>query len=138
MKYLLDTDISSYYLRGRYNLDKAFDIKGTHNIAISIVTIAQMQVLAFKNLKSSKKPTRINFENIEELIFELKARVIDVDRETWAIFSETRAELELSGLAKGELDILQASIAKQHSLVVVTNNIKHFEGLVETENWTSL
>ncbi|MFQ5431002.1 MAG: PIN domain-containing protein [Nitrospinota bacterium] len=129
MKYLLDTDISSYYLRGRYNLLDVFLRKGIGNIRLSRPTVAQLEVLAYKNPSSV-----INLSAIQSLCE--KFNVLEVDIGTWQNFSKLKAETELEGTIIGDIDILITSIATQYDLIVVTNNEKHFEGLVEVENWT--
>ena len=129
MKYLIDTDIASYYLRGKYNLVEVFKNKGPLNLRLSVVTVAQMQVLAYKNPHS-----KINLSNIGNLARWLG--LLDIDRNTWEIFSKTKAELEKRGKPRGDLDILQASIAKQHSLIVITHNINHYEDIIGCEDWT--
>ena len=129
MKYLIDTDIASYYLRGKYNLVEVFKNKGPLNLRLSVVTVAQMQVLAYKNPHS-----KINLSNIGNLARWLG--LLDIDRNTWEIFSRTKAELEKRGKPRGDLDILQASIAKQHSLIVITHNTNHYEDIIGCEDWT--
>jgi len=129
MKYLIDTDIASYYLRGKYNLVEVFENKGPLNLRFSVVTVAQMQVLAYKNPHS-----RINLSSIGNLARLLG--ILDIDRNTWEIFSKTKAESEKKGRPKGDLDILQASLAKQHSLIVITHNTNHYEDIIECEDWT--
>ncbi len=129
MKYLIDTDIASYYLRGKYNLVEIFKNKGPSDLKLSIITVAQLQVLAFKNPQS--KINLLSIDNLSRLL-----GIIDIDRNTWKIFSMTKAEVEKSGKPKGDLDILQASIAKQHRLIVVTHNTEHYEGVAEFEDWT--
>ena len=130
MKYLIDTDIASYYLRGKYNLDKIFKRKGLTDLKLSVITVAQMEVLAYKNPQS-----KINLTTINSLANWLG--VLDLDRNTWGIFAKTTAEVEKSGRPKGDLDILQAAIAKQHGLIVITHNTEHYEGVVECEDWTA-
>ena len=129
MKYLLDTDIASYYLRGKFDLVLIFERKGYPQIRLSRITIAQLEVLAYKNPKSS-----VNDSAIQKL--SQKLGVLDPDINTWRIFSMIKAENEKKGQPRGDLDVLQAAIAKQNNLVVVTNNVRHFEGLIEIENWT--
>ena len=129
MKYLIDTDIASYYLRGKYNLDKIFKRKGLTDLKLSVITVAQMEVLAHKNPQS-----KINLTTINSLANWLG--VLDLDRNTWGIFAKTTAEVEKSGRPKGDLDILQAAIAKQHGLIVITHNTEHYEDVVEFEDWT--
>jgi len=129
MKYLIDTDIASYYLRGKYNLLEVFKNKGPLNLRLSVVTLAQMQVLAYKNPHS-----KINLSSIGNLARWLS--LLDIDRNTWEIFSRTKAELDKRGKPRGDLDILQASIAKQHDLIVITHNTNHYEDIIECEDWT--
>lgn len=129
MKYLIDTDIASYYLRGKYNLVEVFKNKGPLNLRLSIITVAQMKVLAYKNPHS-----KINLSSIGNLARLLG--VLDIDRRIWEIFSVTKAEAEKIGKPKGDFDILQSSIAKQHGLIVVTHNTGHYEGIIQCEDWT--
>jgi predicted nucleic acid-binding protein len=129
MKYLIDTDIASYYLRGKHNLVEAFEKKGPSSVRLSIVTVAQMEVLAHKNPYS-----KVNLSNIWSLA--QVVGILGVDRQTWRIFSVTKAETEKAGMPKGDLDILQASIAKQHGLIVVSHNTEHYKGIVACEDWT--
>lgn len=128
MKYLIDTDIASYYLRGKYNLSQIFENKGLSDLRLSIVTVAELQVLAYKNPYS-----KINLASINNFAHLLD--VLNTDRNTWNIFSKTKAEIEKSGRPKGDLDILQASIAKQYSLIVITHNTGHYEEIIECEDW---
>jgi predicted nucleic acid-binding protein len=129
MKYLIDTDIASYYLRNRFNLLEIFGQKGPTNIRLSIITVAQLQVLAYKNPSS-----KINFSTIQELV--RWVGVLELNRYTWEIFSLLKAETEKQGRPKGDLEVLQSSLAKQFKLVVVTHNTDHYKGLVEYEDWT--
>jgi tRNA(fMet)-specific endonuclease VapC len=129
MKYLIDTDIASYYLRGKYNLNKIFETKKLTDLKLSVITVAQMEVVAYKNPHS-----KINLTTISDLANWLG--VLDADRNTWEIYAKTKAEIEKRGKPKGDFDILQASIAKQHGLIVVTHNSKHYKDIVECEDWT--
>jgi len=130
MKYLIDTDIASYFLRGKYNLIKTFEKKDSSNLRLSIITIAQLEVLAYRNPYS-----KINLATIGNLV--QRMGVLDIDRQTWKIFSQTKAETLKTGKTRGDLDILQASIAKQHDLIVVTHNTSHYQDIVGWEDWTT-
>lgn len=128
MKYLIDTDISSYFLRGRFNLLDIFERKGIPNLRLSRITVAELEVLAFKNPHS-----KINFSSIQSL--SQNCGVLEIDTETWQIFSKLKADTLNRGIKKGDFDILIASTAKQNNLVLVTNNTSHYEDIVEVENW---
>ena len=128
MKYLIDTDIASYYLRGKFNISKVFERKGISNIRISRVSVAELEVLAFKNPNS-----KINLTSIDFLSQNLG--IIEIDKLTWRNFSKMKADILTCGKTKGDIDILIASIAKQYNMIIVTNNTSHYEGLVKVENW---
>jgi tRNA(fMet)-specific endonuclease VapC len=130
MKYLIDTDIASYYLRGRYNLTDIFERKGFQNIRLSRITVAELEVLAYKSPQS-----KINLPSIHS--FSENLGVLEVDIETWRIYSKRKAVYEKRGNPKGDMDFLIASVAKQYNMILVTNNTSHFEGLVEVENWAT-
>src|SRR3989339_823835 len=101
MKYLIDTDIASYYLRGKYDLDKIFEEKQTVFSTLSIITVAELEVLAHKNPQS-----KINLLTINQLADLLG--IISLDHETWHIFSATKAKALSIGKPKGDFDFLQA------------------------------
>jgi Predicted nucleic acid-binding protein, contains PIN domain len=128
MKYLIDTDIASYYLRGLFNLVDIFAEKGIDNLRISIVSVAELEVLAYKNPHSKINHLIINS-------FAQNIGILDINRETWQFFSLLKAETLSVGMKKGDIDILIASVAKQHGMILITNNTRHYENLVEVENW---
>jgi len=128
MTYLIDTDIASYYLRGKYNLIDVFEKKGYQNSRLSRITVAELEVLAYRNPAS-----RINISAIKS--FSHHIGILDIDEETWRIFSVTKASILKHGMKRGDLDILNASVAIQYEMIVVTNNISHYENLVKVENW---
>lgn len=137
MRYLLDTDIASDYLRGKYYLQNKFIEKGTDTIRLSSVTIAEMLVVAHRNPAS-----KLNFNSIREM--GRQYGVISPNEETWDNYSKIKAdfhdwikETQAKGIKEpGDLDILIASIAKQYNLVVVTANTEHFENISALlENW---
>ena len=128
MKYLIDTDITSYFLRGKYNLSNIFIQKGISDIRISAVSVAELSVLAHKNPAS-----KINFSSIAALSQTLG--ILNVDNETWKLFSKLKADTLKSGAQRGDFDLLIASIASQHSLILITNNVSHYKDLVAVENW---
>jgi tRNA(fMet)-specific endonuclease VapC len=129
--YLLDTDICSYFLRGRYGLNTKFEAVGPTALHVSRITIAELLVLAHRNPGS-----RINQERIEELARALV--FVDLDEPAWATFSVTKARLLRAGRPTGDFDILQASIAMVHHLTLVTNNEDHYRAMgVPLENWVT-
>ena len=108
MKYLIDADIASYYLRGKDDLLNTFGTKGFRNIKMSITTAAELEVLAYKNPES-----KINLATVYRL--SIKLGIINIDRGTWTLFSQMKATTLSTGKPRGDFDILLASIAIQNS-----------------------
>ncbi len=54
MRYLLDTNICIYFLKGRYNLVEKFDQIGFDNLYISEITVAELKFGAAKSNKPEK------------------------------------------------------------------------------------
>ena len=75
-----DSDISSYFLRGRFNLSDAFEKKGFENIRVSRVTVAELEVLAHRNPESRINPSAIR-------AFAYTVGIIEIDVQTWQQFS---------------------------------------------------
>ena len=64
--------------------------------------------------------------------------IIPLGKESVEIFGIYKAKLEKAGSPLDDFDLIIASCALAHNLVLVTNNMKHFhriEGLNIT-NWT--
>ena len=63
--------------------------------------------------------------------------VIDISSSIMDTFGELKASLEKSGKIIDDMDLLIASTALSRNLVLVTNNIKHFDRIsgLELENW---
>ncbi len=130
MNYLVDTDIASYYLRGLHSLLAVFQKKGVSEIRLSVVTVAELKVLAYKNPRS-----KVNLRTIQELAATFGT--LDCDEKTWDTYAKLKAAALKRGRKRGDLDFLQASIAKRRGLTVVTNNESHYKDLVRVENWVT-
>ena len=127
-KYLLDTNIISYYLKGIENLKE----KITSNIdSLSISIISYYEIIS--GLQSIDANKRINeFEKFCKLI-----DIINLDKASILTSCKIYAFLEKSGQLIDDIDILIAGIALSNNLVMVTDNAEHFgriQGL-KVENW---
>jgi len=54
MKYLLDTNICIYYLKGLYNLKEKINVVGNENCYISEITVAELK-FGVENSEQKKK-----------------------------------------------------------------------------------
>jgi len=129
--YLLDTDICSYFLRGRYGLQGKFETVGPEALHISRITVAELLVLAYRNPGG-----RINQQRIELLARALV--YVELNDPIWSMFSATKGRLLDIGRPVGDFDILQASVAMTQDLTLVTNNEAHYRAMdVRLENWVT-
>ncbi len=127
-KYLLDTNIISYYLKGFESLKE----KITENIdLLSISTISYYEIVS--GLQSINAKRRIvEFEKFCELI-----DIINLDKASISASCKIYSALKKSGKLIDDIDILIAGIALSNNLVMVTDNTGHFERIEEfkVENW---
>ncbi|RLD50682.1 MAG: type II toxin-antitoxin system VapC family toxin [Bacteroidetes bacterium] len=130
MKYLLDTNILIYFLKGRYNLVDKFDQLGFNNLYISEISIAELKFGAAK----SNRPQH-NKIVIDKLV--TKFRQIPIFN-SLDIFAEEKARLRKEGSIVDDFDLLIGSTAISNEMILVTNNEKHFNRLngISIENWT--
>ena len=131
MKYLLDTNICIYFLKGLHGLVEKFDEVGFENLYISEITVAELKFGAAK----SEKPEK-NKKVIEELVNNFKLIPI---YKSLDIYATEKARLRKAGTIVDDFDILIGATAIENKMILVTNNEKHFDRLtnIEIENWTT-
>ena len=127
-KYLLDTNIISYYLKGIENLKE----KITSNIdSLSISIISYYEIVSgLQSIDANKRITE--FEKFCKLI-----DIINLDKASILASCKIYASLKKSGKLIDDIDILIAGIALSNNLVMVTDNTEHFERIegLKVENW---
>lgn len=129
--YLLDTDTIVYTLKGHPIVAKNLRRHLHDPIKISVITLMELYYGAYKSERVTS-----NLAKIKRLESELD--IIPIGREQTEIFGIHKAKLEESGTPLDDFDLALASCALSQNLVLVTNNVKHFnriEGL-KIENWT--
>ncbi len=131
-KYLLDTNICIYFIKGLYGLNKKISEAGEENCFISEITVAELKY-GIENSKAVE-PMR---EIVEEFI--LKFPIIPIYN-SLDIYAKEKAKLRKQGLLIDDFDILIGSTAIANGMVMVTNNVVHLSRLdnIVIENWTSL
>jgi tRNA(fMet)-specific endonuclease VapC len=127
-KYLLDTNIISYYLKGIENLKE----KITCNIdCLSISIISYYEIVSgLQSIDAKKRITE--FEKFCELI-----DVVNLDRASILASCQIYSNLKKSGNLIDDIDILIAGIALSNNLVMVTDNTENFKRILglKVENW---
>jgi len=129
--YLLDTDTVIYSLKGEPAVKKNLRDHFHDPMRMSVITLMELYYGAHKSLKITS-----NLAKIKTL--ELSFEIISISEESAEIFGMTKAHLEKAGSPLDDFDLIIASSALSNNLVLVTNNVRHFqriEGLKLT-NWT--
>lgn len=88
---------------------------------ISIITLGELLYGA----KKADDP-EISATKLEISLKILGLEVINLTKEIMIEFAITKARLEKLGTRLEDFDLLIAATAKVHSLILITNNIRHF------------
>lgn len=130
---LIDTDIISYFLKGNSNVVKHVEnyvnLYGKLNISI----ITYYEILNGLMYKDAKK----QLESFEK--FAKNCNIINLSPKTVHISAEIFSNLRKSGQVISHTDVMIAGIAIENDLVLVTNNISHFERVPDliVDNWNN-
>ncbi|MFZ4590466.1 MAG: type II toxin-antitoxin system VapC family toxin [Ignavibacteria bacterium] len=129
-KYLLDTDICIYFLKGMYGLNDKIVSVGIDNCFISEITVAELKFGAANSEKiKQNKDTVENFISLFSVI-----PVLD----SLDIYASEKTRLKKTGKLVDDFDLLIGSTAITNDLILVTNNKEHFSRLnnIKIVNWT--
>lgn len=130
--YLLDTDICIFWLHDKYNLVDKINQVGAESCYVSEITIAELFFGAYNGKfpeEDSKDVAKVSGA------FGIKPAYLVFER-----FGKEKARLKKAGLIIPEFDILIATTAVHHNLILVTNNTKHMSRIegIKLENWTKV
>ena len=130
MAYLIDTDIIIYSLKNDEHVKQKFRENQNIPKAISVITYGEL-VYDAKKSSHIEKNLAVTYR-IAELF-----PVIDIDRSIMDVFAAINNNLERKGNIIEDMDILIAATALSHNLILVTNNVKHFEKIkdLRMDNW---
>jgi tRNA(fMet)-specific endonuclease VapC len=128
--YLLDTDIVIYSLKGHSTVKKNLERNLHAALKISIVTLMELYYGAYKSQKVASNIGKI--KRIEDAV-----EIIALGRESAEIYAMLKADLEKAGIPLDDFDLILAACALSYDLVLVTNNVKHFQRIqgLKFENW---
>ena len=131
-KYLLDTNICIYFIKGQFELNKKIAEVGEQNCFISEMTIAELKY-GVENSKTVEEMRKI----VEAFI--PKFLVIPIYN-SLDIYAKEKAKLRKQGLMIDDFDILIGATSFANNMVMVTNNVAHLNRLdnILIEDWTTL
>jgi len=128
---LVDTNILSFFFRGHPQVVAEFEayLKEYDTINFSIITYYEI-VSGLKHRDAHNQLTLFLEFAAQNTILPLTQKVADVAAEVYA-------DLRKSGQPIDDIDLLIAGTALANGLILVTDNRKHFDRIVqlEIENW---
>jgi tRNA(fMet)-specific endonuclease VapC len=129
-KYLLDTNIAIFYMKGMFDLESRFKDLTEADCFISEITLAELKY----GVANSGKPEK-NLKVLEAFLTGVQVLPIFHSLDFYAI---EKARLKKTGLLIDDFDLLIGATSITHQLVMVTNNTKHFKRIkgIELEDWT--
>ena len=130
MKYLLDTNICIYYLKGLYNLKEKIDSIGSDNCYISEITLAELK-FGVENSEQKNKNRKV----LDIFLNGIKIVPIFNSLDFYAI---EKSRLRKKGKTVDDFDLLIGASSVSNNMVLVTNNIKHFKNIkgIKIQDWT--
>lgn len=128
-KYLLDTNICIFYMKGRYQLDEKIKVVGQKNCYISEITVAELLYGASRSGNKEK-----HLKQTTDFISQFKVMPI---YDALPIFADQKAALCARGELIDDFDILIGATAIHGGFIMVTENVKHLNHLspITIENW---
>lgn len=129
---MIDTDIIIYSLKNNKQVTVNFSAHRNSPKSLSVVTYGEL-IYGARKSKNVEKNLGIT-HRIAELF-----PIIPISPAIMETFGDTKASLEKTGIVIDDLDLLIASTALTHNLILVTNNEKHFRRIrgLEIENWAT-
>lgn len=129
-KYLLDTNICIFYLKGRFQLAQKLEQVGLENGFVSEVTIADLKFGA----ENSEK-VALNRQIVSQ--FQANMQIVPIFG-ALDLDGREKARLHKLGTPLDDFDLLIGTTAVANGLIMVTHDTDHFRRLqdIELEEWT--
>ena len=117
-------------MKGMYELDKRFDTKDPENLFISEITLAELKFGVENSDKKSK-----NQKALDNFLAGVK--IVPIFH-ALDLYAKEKARLRKSGTRIDDFDLLIGVTAITNNLVMVTNNVNHFQRItaIVIEDWT--
>jgi tRNA(fMet)-specific endonuclease VapC len=131
MRYLLDTNICIYLIKGKFpSVRSKFKQCMKEDVGVSSVSIAELEYgVAKSGLDKQRKKLDVFLPQLSHLSFDGNAA---------KIYGAIRSRLEVIGKPIGSMDMLIAAHAMALGATLVTNNSREFNRVqgLKLENWT--
>jgi len=118
--YLIDTDWVIHHLNGHAAIIERLQALQLEGLGLSVVALAELYEGVFYSRDPVQSEQKLN-DFLESV------RIVGIDEATAKIFGRERGRLRAEGMLIGDMDLLIAATALQHTLTLLTNNRRHFE-----------
>lgn len=131
-KYLLDTNICIFFLKGKFNLAKKIQKVGIENCYLSEITVAELLF----GIANSETPDKLR-DIFTPFIAQLEIVPIFTSLE---LYAQEKVRLRKKGMIIDDFDLLIGVSSITNQMTMVSNNIAHFERIadIELEDWTKI
>jgi len=131
MKYIIDTDILSYFLKKHTQVVSQFEAADPDDLATTIINYTELLFGAYKSAKVEQKLTAIK-------AFLETLTTVNFDKRAGEKFAQLKVKLQEQGTILADMDLMIAGICLANGFILVTNNIKHFQRIegLRLENWS--
>ena len=131
MRYLLDTNICIYFLRGKLDFSRFVERPWRECCCISEVTVLELRYGA----ENSSNPQKHHYA-VDLFLSGLKVIPIVKSVDTYA---KEKVRFRKAGMPfHDEFDIIIGATAISNDLILITDNVKHFKHFegIEIDNWS--
>ncbi|TAF59027.1 MAG: type II toxin-antitoxin system VapC family toxin [Flavobacterium sp.] len=131
-KYLIDTNIAIFYMKGKFDLEVKFDKVTAENCFISEITLAELNF----GVEKSEKPEK-NKKALDNFLTGVQILPIFHSLD---LYAKEKARLQKAGTSVDDFDLLIGVTSVTHKLIMVTNNTSHFKRItgIKLEDWTKI
>lgn len=130
IRFLLDTNICIFFMKGKYRLDKKIEEVKPENCLISEITLAE--------LKFGVEHSEMKEKNRKVLATFLEGISILPIFSSLDIYAKEKSRLRKMGMTINDFDLLIGATSITHGLIMVTNNTDEFKRIegIELIDWT--
>jgi len=130
IRYLLDTNVCVFYLRGKLNFNQFVEGQWRESCCISEVTVLELRYGAENSNNPQKHHQAVN-------MFLYGLTVIPVIQAI-DIYAKEKVRFRKMGMPlHDEFDLIIGATAIANDLTLITDNVKHFKNFdnIKIENW---
>ncbi len=130
-KYLLDTNICIYFIKGQFDLYNKINSVGPNNCFLSEITVAELKYGVENSIQKA-----INQKYTDAFIAKFSILPIFPALD---IYAKEKSRLKTKGKILDDFDLLIGSTAIYNNLILVTKNLDDFIRLngIVIEDWTT-